>query len=55
MANLPLILVVFAFLLTLIAAFVEAWWRVPQPGYPRFLPHPGWLGVSAYFLSILIR
>lgn len=51
MANLPLILVVAAFILTLIASF----WQAPPQPYPRFLPHPGWLGMSLYFLSLLVR
>ena len=45
-----LILLVFAFVLTLIAAF---WRGGPWPGaFP--LPHPGWLGVSLYFLHLLL-
>lgn len=50
MGNLNLILLVFAFVLT----FVAAWWRAPGPFVLGF-PHPGWLGLSLYFLSLLIR
>lgn len=46
-----LILLVFAFVLTLIAAF---WRGGPWPsGFP--LPHPGWLGLSLYILTFIIR
>lgn len=44
------ILTVFAFVLTLLAAFVttaQPYWRMP--------PHLGWLGVSLYFLALLLR
>jgi hypothetical protein len=51
MANLPLILVVAAFILTMFAAF----WQAPAAPFPRFFPHPGWLGLSLYFLSLLVR
>ncbi len=53
MANLPLILLVAAFLLTLGAAF-SPWYR--QPGGPfLWFPHIGWLGVSLWILSLLVR
>jgi len=51
MANLPLILQVAAFLLTLIAAFVNR----PNPTPYPWLPHFGWLGLSIWFLSGLLR
>ena len=47
---LSLILLVFAFVLTLIASF----WRSPGP-FAWGFPHPGWLGLSLYFLSLLLR
>lgn len=46
-----LILLVFAFVLT----FIAAWWRGgPWPGGIP-LPHPGWLGVSLAILTMIIR
>lgn len=51
MGNANLILMVFAFVLTLIAAF---WRGGPWPGGFPF-PHFGWLGVSLYFLALLLR
>ena len=44
---LSLILLVFAFVLTLIAAF----W---QPGAAGWRTQLGWLGLSLYFLSLLL-
>ena len=45
------ILLIAAFILTFIAAF----WRGgpwPERGFP--FPHPGWLGVSLWFLSLIL-
>jgi hypothetical protein len=41
---LSLILLVFAFVLTIVEAFYASW--------PR--PHLGWLGLALYFLSLLL-
>jgi hypothetical protein len=51
MGNISLILLVAAFLLTLGAAF----WRGGPGPYIWNRPHIGWLGVSFYFLSLLLR
>jgi hypothetical protein len=40
-----LLLLCFAFLLTIIEAFYPSW--------PR--PHLGWLGLAVYFLSLLLN
>lgn len=45
-----MILLVFAFVLTLIAAF---WRGGPWPGGFPF-PHLGWLGLALYFLHLLL-
>ncbi len=51
MGNLGLILMVFAFVLTFVAAF---WRGGPWAGGFPF-PHLGWLGLSLYILSLLLR
>jgi hypothetical protein len=45
-----LILLVFAFVLCVIASFTHRW--AAQPGW--WIPHPGWLGVACWILSNLI-
>jgi hypothetical protein len=40
-----LILLVFAFVVTIVEAFYSSW--------PR--PHLGWLGLALYFLSLLLH
>jgi hypothetical protein len=51
MGNIGLILLVFAFVLTLIAGFQRG---APGPGGWWF-PHLGWIGMALYFLSLLLR
>lgn len=50
MGNVGLILLVFAFVLTFVAAFQRGG---PWPG-SWWLPHLGWFGLSLYFLSLLL-
>ena len=47
---LPLILLVFSFVLSLIASF---WRGGPWPGAFPF-PHLGWLAMSLFFLHLLL-
>lgn len=46
-----LILLVFAFVLSLVEAF-RGWLQPPPQSWA--IPHLGWLGLSLYFLSLLL-